>query len=103
MIHVDIKIDPNDVMLAITHATISNNDFLLHYTFDPYDMLTGGSGFPDASPAEIALYNANNEFLDTIRAAYEKCANAYNLNKNKEYICSWKDGTGAAEKKGGAQ
>lgn len=83
-------ITKKDVIAAIERADKYRKSFLSLYSFDPYDVITGGSGFPDASPAEVELYDANGAFLDSILKAMETRENAYNLNKNNTIYCTWK-------------
>lgn len=82
-------IGKNNVLAAIDSANKYIKSFQTLYSFDPYDLLIGGSGFPDASAVEIALYNANLNFLDDILKAMEKRENVYNLNKNNNIFCTW--------------
>lgn len=83
-------IEKNDVLAAIDSANKYIKSFQALYSFDPYDALIGGSGFPDANAVEIALYDANLNFLDDILKAMEKRENGYNLNKNNDIYCTWK-------------
>lgn len=83
-------ITKKDVIAAIDSAVMYMEEFLSSHSFDPYDVMTGGSGYPDASPAEVELYNANGAFLDSILKAMETRGNAYNLNKNNTIYCTWK-------------
>ena len=65
-----IRIDGLDVYKRIDYARSIVNCFLSQHDFDPLDVLKGGSGFPDASPDAIALYNAAAAFLDGILSLY---------------------------------
>ena len=82
-------ISKKDVIAAIESANKYRSAFTALYEFNPFDVLKGGSGFPDASPAEIELFNANGDFLDDILKAIEKRENVYNLNKNNSIYCTW--------------
>ena len=82
-------ISKKDIIAAIESANKYRSAFTALYKFDPFDVLEGGSGFPDASPTEIELFNANINFLDDILKAIEKRENAYNLNKNNSIYCTW--------------
>lgn len=104
MIHENIQITPEIVGLELSNATIFVNNFRSNHTFDPLDVLKGGAGYPDADPMELEVYNIYDEFLNSVLAAFEKRENSYykiyGRNKNKEFFCSWKYETNAAEKKG---
>lgn len=65
------RIDGLDVYQRINYARNTVNCFLSQYDFDPFDVLKGGSGYPDASPEAIATYNAA-AFLDNILKAYSE-------------------------------
>lgn len=82
-------IGKNDVLAAIDSANKYIKSFQTLYSFDPYDVLIGGSGFPDANAVEIALFNANLNFLDDVLNAMAKRENAYNLNKKNTIYCTW--------------
>ena len=91
-------ITKKDVIAAVERAFIYRNAFSASHSFDPYNLMTGGSGYPDASPLEVKLFEANGDFLDDILKAMEKRENAYNLNLNNAYnlnlnndiYCTWK-------------
>ena len=92
MINKLYSIGTEDIKNSIIFAKMINNDFLLKNkeSFDPFDVLQGGSGYPEADPESVALYHAANTFLDEVLTSYEKYRNAIHLNKNEKLLFSWK-------------
>ncbi len=82
-------ISKKDVIATIDNAVMYKEEFLSSHSFDPYDLIMGGSGYPDANQLEYELFEANCNFLDDILKAMEKRENRYNLNKNNTIYCTW--------------
>lgn len=82
-------ISKKDVIAAIDSAIMYRDAFISSHSFDPYDVIMGGSGYPDATQREYTLFEANVNFLDDILKAMGKRENGYNLNLHNTIYCTW--------------